>query len=343
VTPGSDPARAEEYDYWDHVDHVIGLAERHGLTLAVLPLFVGHGGDGYKYLNSSNAQAYGEFLGKRYLDRRHLVWVLGGDNTPDTEQKRKVWELMARGIAVGVTGAEEYGQVLMTYHINSTNSSSHWFHASPWLDFNMIQVWGNEQGIYEQVVKDYGLTPVKPTGLGEGSYENGPQYPTRPIDALKVRKQAYWSYLAGGYHTYGNTDTWNFSSYKPEGTQPWKEALDSPGARHLSVLARLFKAMEWWRLGPDVSVIASGAGSGESLSAAMRSGEGDVVLAYLSGPATVSLHMDRVTTGGSARAVWIDPTTGERTVFGEFPTRGERSFTVPEGWKDALLLVEAQQ
>ena len=63
----------------------------------------------------------------------------------------------------------------------------------------MTQVWGSEKEIPTAVARDYGKRPVKPCGLGEGSYEDGPQYPTRPIDALKVRQQAYWSYLAGGY------------------------------------------------------------------------------------------------------------------------------------------------
>lgn len=130
-----------------------------------------------------------------------------------------------QGFTVIQAGIEDYDRTLMTYHINGGNSSSQWFHQTPWLDFNMIQIWGNEKQIYPKITHDYQLTPVKPTGLGEGSYENGPQYPTRPIDALKICQQAYWSYLAGGYHTYGNTNTWNFSSYQPEGTQDWRDAL----------------------------------------------------------------------------------------------------------------------
>jgi hypothetical protein len=342
VTPGKNPKRPGEYDYWDHVDYVIDRAKAHGLTLGLLPLFVGHRGDGYRYLNPNNAAVYGRFLGERYGRKPHILWILGGDNTPDTEEKRKVWHEMARGIAVGVTGSEEYYRTLMTYHINSANSSSHWFHKAPWLDFNMVQVWGNEQGIYPKLVEDYNRTPAKPTGLGEGSYENGPQYPTRPIDALKIRKQAYWSYLAGGYHTYGNTDTWNFSSYKPEGTQDWKAALHSPGAAHLSVLAKFFKSLPWWQLVPDQTLFAEGAGTGETLNAAMRSTEGDRLLVYLSHPTPISLHLDRIT-AGAALATWIDPQTGARTAIGEFPTKGTRSFTPPDGWQDALLWVEGRR
>jgi hypothetical protein len=205
----------------------------------------------------------------------------------------------------------------------------------------MIQVWGDEKGIYPKILEDRRREPTKPTGLGEGSYEDGPQYPTRPIDAHKVRAQAYWSYLAGGYHTYGNTNTWNFGSYKPEATQGWEDALHSPGAEGLSVLAKVLTPLPWWRLIPDRSVLASGAGDGEAWKAATRSADGDLLLAYLPGPGAVELDLGRITAGGPARATWIDPRSGDRATAGEFPAEGRRRFTTPGGWQDALLIVAA--
>jgi hypothetical protein len=328
--------------YWAHADFIIDRAAAHGLTLGLLPLFVGSGGDGYRYLTPERAFAYGQFLGQRYRDRKHLFWILGGDNTPDTEAKRQIWTQLARGLAIGVSGAEDYRRTLMTYHINGGASSSQWFHTAPWLDFNMTQVWGSEKEIAAAVARDYGKAPVKPCGLGEGSYEDGPQYPTQPIDALKVRQQAYWSYMAGGYHTYGNTNTWNFGSYRPEATQDWKTALHSPGTASLSVLARLFRQLEWWKLVPDLSILGA-PGDRDPLNAAMRSTEGDRLLVYFSGPGTTTVHLDRITAAGTARATWIDPRTGARTPAGEMPASAPVAFTAPAGWPDALLLVEARK
>jgi hypothetical protein len=77
--------------------------------------------------------------------------------------------------------------------------------------------------------KDSLKMPPKPCGLGEGAYEDGPQYPTKPINALVIRKQACWSCFAGGYHTYGNGNVWHFDTLKAESTQPWRQALHSPG------------------------------------------------------------------------------------------------------------------
>ena len=341
LTEGQAVNDAAQYDYWDHVDHVVDRAATHGLTLGLLPLFVGWQGDGYKYLTPANAYAYGLFLGQRYAKQNHIVWILGGDNTPNSEEKRQVWNELARGITVGSVGAEDYSRILMTYHINGGASSSQWFHTAPWLDFNMAQEWGNEKAIYPTITRDYGMTPIKPAGLGEGSYEDGPQYKTRPINALKIRQQAYWSYMAGGYHTYGNTNTWNLGTYKAEATQDWKAALNSPGAASLSVLKQFFTALEWWKLVPNPSLFNGDAGKGETQSAAMTSTDGNLAVAYLPAAGTVAVHLSKITAAKSARATWIDPQSGTRTPIGVFATAGIQSFSSPPGWADALLLLEA--
>lgn len=343
ITEGASPDDEAAYDYWDHADHVVERARAHGLTLALLPLFVGHGGDGFKYLKPENAEAYGRFLGERYGDGPHVVWVLGGDNTPDTESERTVWERVARGITVGTAGSEDYGRTTMTYHINGQNSSSQWFHDAPWLDFHMIQVWGEEKSIYPKVAADRERSPARPTGLGEGSYEDGPQYPTRPIDALKVRRQAYWSYLAGGYHTYGHTNTWNFGTYRPENTGDWRMSLRSPGAASLTALAKLFASLEWWKLVPDPSVLATGAGDGEGRNVAMRSADGARLLVYLPAPGRIGVKLGTLDGPKGALATWIDPRSGERAAAVEVAADGVREFATPEGWPDALLLLEARR
>jgi hypothetical protein len=331
-TPGSNPNVAEEYDYWDHADYVIERAQAHGLTLGILPLFVGWRGDGYKYLELSNACSYGRFLGERYRAKPHIVWILGGDNVPDTEEKRALWGLVAKGLTEGVAGAEDYSKTVMTYHCPGGNSSSNWFHGAPWLDFHMIQTWSDYKSIPARIAADYKLTPPKPTGLGEGAYENGNQYQFT-VNALAIRRQAYWSYLSGGYHTYGNTDVWNFSSYMGEAFQDWKLALHAPGATHLGVLRKVLASVPWWKLVPDPSVLA-----GETTAVAARSASGDTILVYLSSPAAVSIRIDKI--AGPVQAAWIDPRTGDRSQAGAFPDQGTSSFTLPSGWEYALLLLQ---
>ena len=337
VTPGSDPRNSNSYDYWDHVDFIVDRAAAHGLRLGLLPLFVGFDGHGYRYLTPETAFAYGQFLGRRYGARAHVFWVLGGDSTPDTPVRRTVWSDVARGISIGATGGEDYTRTLMTYHINGQGSSSQWVHDAPWLDFNMVQIWGAETFIYPNVARDYARVPVKPTGLAEGSYEDGPQYGTRPIDAQRIRQQAYWSYFAGGYHTYGNTNVWNFGSFRPEATQDWRDALESRGAEHLSVLAGTMTALRWWELEPAPQLASSGMNGGVPDAVAMRSADGARVLVYAARPGRFIVRLDALPV---VRATWIDPQTGTWSAA-RLPGGGAVAVDTPAGWSDALLLIEA--
>lgn len=342
VTPGNDPADSAQYDYWDHVDYVLERIHAHGFRAAVVTYFVGWQGEGYKFLKPTNAQAYGRFLGMRYRGKPEIIWVLGGDNTPKTEDQKAVWPLVAKGLSEGLTGKEDYSQVLITYHINGGASSAQLWHPSPWLDFNMAQTWDAYQNIYPAILKDYQRKPVKPCGLGEGAYEDGPQYPTKPINALVIRKQACWSWFAGGYHTYGNGNVWHFDTCKPELTQTWKEALRSPGAATLRHSKGFLAKIGWWKFVPDASFFILGEGSGRVRNVAMRSVTGDAVAVYCASPAAITLRLDKITAGDSLAAQWTNPATGEERPAGTFD-RQARSFTPPTGWGDALLHVAAQK
>jgi len=43
---------------------------------------------------------------------------------------------------------------------------------------------------------------------------------------------------------------------------------------------------------------------------------------------------------GRVHGVWIEPRTGESTEAGRFRNRGVQSFATPDGWEDALLILE---
>lgn len=100
-----------------------------------------------------------------------------------------------------------------------------------------------------------------------------------------------------------------------------------------------FASLPWWKLTPDPSILAGGAGSGKALNAAMRTTDSDSVIAYLSGPTRVSIHMDRITAGTRVTARWFNPICGDETLIGSYPNSGARSFSTPDGWEDAVLLL----
>lgn len=341
VTPGQNPADPTQYDYWDHLDYVLDRIHAHGFRAALVTYFVGWQGDGYKFLKPGNAYQYGRFLGDRYRGKPEIIWILGGDNTPKNDDQKAVWPLVAKGLTEGLVGAEDYSKVLMTYHINGGASSSQHWHESPWLDFNMAQTWSAYQDIYPIILRDYQKTPPKPCGLGEGAYEDGPQYPTRPINARVIRQQACWSYFAGGYHTYGNGNVWHFDSCKPELTQPWKEALRSPGAHTLRHVKQFLVSLPWWQFIPDQSLFAEGQGSAAKLNVAMRSSSNDAIAVYLADPLPIKLHLNKITAASTLAARWINPATGEEQAAGAVNPKHSTSFIPPSGWDDAFLYVKS--
>jgi hypothetical protein len=75
---------------------------------------------------------------------------------------------------------------------------------------------------------------------------------------------------------------------------------------------------------------------------AARSTSGDWILAYLTSNAAVNVKLSSITASDSASACWVDPLTGTRTAIGVFPTSRTKEFTPPNGWQDAILLIEKE-
>jgi hypothetical protein len=101
---------------------------------------------------------------------------------------------------------------------------------------------------------------------------------------------------------------------------------------------------EWWYLVPDQTIFAGGGKTdGDILNLAARHKDGRWVMAYLGSKASVSLHMDKLTGGKDVRAFWIDPRTGRPAAIGTLPNTGVREFSTPEGWEDALLVLESRR
>jgi len=119
-------------DYWDDVERVLRLAEENNLYVALLPTWgkwvISNWQDGIVdgFFTTENAEIYGRFIGNRFRDHNNIIWVLGGDKASPTDEAKAIWRAMARGIAIGVTGEEDYSKVLMTYHTSGPGSTA-WF------------------------------------------------------------------------------------------------------------------------------------------------------------------------------------------------------------------------
>lgn len=338
-------------DYWDHVDTIIEKAESLGLYVGLLPTWGryvtkdcwGKTVDGP--FNTSSAEAYGRFIGRRYR-AKPIIWILGGDRQSPAEAQKRVWRAMAKGIAVGATGGAHYDRLCMTFHPVGPAASSSYFHGEPWLTFNMIQSsHGPNRENWKMIAHDYGLKPVRPTMDGETSYEEI-VFSNRPkCTDYDCRKVAYWGVFAGGFgHTYGAAGLFWFNQ---PGDGPafgcnltWDQAMRLPGSGQMQHLRRLMESRPMLGRVPDQDLLASDAGEGGRHVQATRDAAGRYAFVYVPNAGqAVRVRLDRLA-GSDVAAWWFDPRTGRARKAGRFPRRGTKAFTAPAEGPDWVLVLD---
>jgi hypothetical protein len=351
VTPGNDPSKPGEYDYWDHLDWVVDRAAAHGLYVALVPAW-GTFAEMRK-LTVDNAPIYGRFLAERYRDKPNIVWINGGDTHAD--MATLTWR------ALGETIKSIDHNHLMTFHPFGRTDSSWVFHDAAWLDFNMFQsghqdyaqdtqrcAYGEDNWRY--IEDDWKRRPAKPTIDGEPSYENIPHgldFVQFPIwQTADARRYAWWSVLAGAFgHTYGENSVMQFytpgekAAYWPKIS--WQDGLRAPGGGQMRFLKDLILSRPYFERVPDQSLII-GNGTRYDRVAATRGSGYAIAYSYTGKPFRVQLGK---TSGQRVRASWYDPRTGQTQAIGTFANRGKRLFTPPgtptPGNDWALLLDDA--
>jgi hypothetical protein len=344
-----DPARpavkdGPANDYWDHVDYIVNKANSLGLHVGFLPTWGRYWHEKTKgketLFTVQNAEAYGEWLGRRYKDKA-LVWILGGDRPIDTPPQKEIIRAMARGVRQGDGGTH-----LITFHPPGGNGSSTWLHEEPWLDFNLRQNGhvAEYTGRYDQTRADYERKPIKPVIDGEPIYEDHPvSFNAKGLGhsiAADVRRPLYWDLFGGACgHTYGHHSVWQMWA-PPRAPinnplMPWFEAIDQPGAGQMQFARRLLESRPMLTRVPDDSVIVESGvptampGAGRYRFAATRDSQGSYAMVYAPVGRAFSVRMDKVR-GARVKAWWYNPRNGEATAIGEFPNQGMRKFTPPD-------------
>jgi hypothetical protein len=309
--------------YFKNVDAVLQIAREHNFNISMTLFHQRY----RKYITAANARAWAKWVAQRYKDVPTIVWSM----TPEARQEFvPILRELARGLREGDGGAH-----LITFKPDPAPYSSSFIHGERWLDFDSMQTWKSVELIYPFVTKDYNLKPTKPVLMAEGAYEHGSEYGF-DVTPLWIRRQAYYSYLAGAHHTYGHNDSWRV-------LPTWKQALDAPGATQLGILKKVFEGRkEWWNLVPDQDIFASGGHTGgQILNLAARHNEGRWIIVYLGGKAEFSINLNKLGPGGTKYdAFWVDPRDGTQVPIRIELTGKPPTFTTPDGWEDALLILE---
>ncbi len=356
VTPfeDRDPDRPVEA-YWSFVDELVDMAGAHDLYMGLLPTWgdkvTSMWGIGPAIFDVENARRYGAWLGRRYRDRRHMVWILGGDRPAVREGNdfRPIWRAMAAGIRAGVDGP-----ALLTYHPNGGLSSTEWLHDEPWLDVNMMQSGhggGHDVPVWDMIEHDYRLDPAKPVLDGEPNYEDHPVKPWPTWDPSTgyyrdddVRRQLYRSVFAGACGvTYGHHSIWQF--WTPERDpinhpdRAWQAALIRPGAEQVGRLRRLIESRPMLSRVPDQSLLAEDTGSGGAHAQATRDTNGSYAFVFVPDGRPIAVAVDALS-GSRLRATWYDPRTGSTSEAGMHERRGTLRLAPPLAGTDWVLVLD---
>lgn len=352
--PGRPRTLPDENDFWDHVDWIVDRAAEKGLYVGMVAAWGSIARSGK--LNEGNVEAYTRFLAERYGDRPNIIWLTGGDTRGDRETA--VWRRM------GELFHELDPDALVTFHPFGRTQSSTWFHAEPWLDFNMFQS-GHRR--YDQddtpeakgednwryVDEDRAMQPPKPTLDGEPSYEGVPQGLHDPAEPFwtddDARRYAWWSVFAGAAgHTYGHSAVMQMhSATHGKGAygvrETWQEAIRAPGAEQMQHLKSLMLSRSYFDRVPDPSLIVGE--NGERYDRVMATRGPDYAYLYTYSGRAFSVRMGALP-GAKVRASWYDPRTGAGREIGEIDNAGTALFDPPgepAPGNDWALVLESYQ
>ena len=324
--------------YFRYVDEVVDMADSLGLVIGMLPTW----GDKFQlkwgpgpeiFTTPERAEIYGKYIGNRYRNRQNIIWILGGDRPP--EGREEIVRAMARGIALGVSGGEDYTSCLMTYHPWGGSSSGMWFHAEPWLAFNMQQNGhAYDVDVWERIEKDYQRVPVKPTLDGEPIYEEHPidfnreKYGTS--EALHVRRDFYHEVFSGACgHTYGCHAIWQMwtpDRYEPTNfpVRSWQESLSLPGSYQLGYGRALIESRPYFSRIPDQELLVGDPGRGHDRCTATRDSLGTYAMVYSESGRPFTVDLQRLS-GKRIIAWWFDVRSGRAFLAGKVDREGQNS------------------
>lgn len=330
---GNDPTRPNEL-YFKHVEKVIDKANSLQMYVGLLPTwgdkFNKKWGTGPEIFTPENAKIYAGYLARKFKNKK-IIWILGGDRSPEQEKHRAIIQAMAEGIR-NVVGEEQ----LITYHPMGADYSSKHFHNENWLSLNMFQSGHAEKDIknYQMIRKDYSLLPVKPTLDGEPRYEDHP-INWKPelgyFNDFDTRQAAYWAVLSGACgHTYGCHDIWQFFNYNRNppiaaARTNWKTAMDLPGAYQMGYMKTFFNFFPWHNLVPDQSVIKNDNPEDAGYQIAAVSKNKDFLIAYTPYGRSLKVDMTKLS-GNSFYAYWFNPRDDTSIRIGDVNTEGMMDF-----------------
>lgn len=338
--------------YWARVDTMISEAESHGITLMLYPMDGWNAGEVFSGKSQADCADYGTFLGERYGDRPNILWAVGGDYMPITNEYEdgspvdlQFWACLN---AIRLAGATQPRTIQLIYNRSWSTGNPFW---APKVDFNFVYTY---MPTYEAVLKAYAES-TKPALFSEGNYA----YLNLQGDAFAttdetIRRQICWALTSGSPGDFMGTSDWLFQS-------GWETRLDTDAVVQANLIRDWFEALPNWQdLVPDADLVTAGRGtpwvwsgndgpqwdggtytdvSQSDYVTVARTADKSLAVIYLP-DASAGITIDTGEIGASPSATWVDPSSGD-TVSATWGSSFTRATTNDDGGSDWLLLLEA--
>ena len=357
--------------YWAHVDRLVETFAEHGMYLAPVLMW------GHSWLLETRAidelYQYAQWVGQRYRDADHIVWMTFGEGNHGGKCKPKVM--------AGVNGLRDgdAGNKLLSIHAAARMGTSADFHNE--VDFNTWQtsqwcaptdlVFGAAEGswwkgegrgdlsAWEVIARDFERRPTKPVLDAEAWYEGPEKDPPEHVEELRpkprkfgqgcssqachARRRAYFTVFAGAFgHTYGADGLWTVDK---DEEPHWRAAMEYPGGNQMRYLGQLLASRPVLSRIPDQSMIVAGqSDSYDSHIQATRDTDGSYALVYVADGHGFAVDLTKMA-GDEIIARWYSPRDGGTIDTGKVEKSDRASFEppgTPHFANDWVLILEAE-
>jgi hypothetical protein len=331
--PTSGDTTSTAAKYWANVDAIVTAAANNGIQI-IFDVYDDYNpwfGNDTSPNSVAKLQAYGEFLGGRYVFFDNIIWMIGNDYKESSggdanlgavikgirkyDGRHIGWAFDVYGAAFDDTGLRSQFALDTIYE----------YSAGPWRSIYLDQ---------------YNRSDFGPIVNIEAGYENNTSL---GVSVANVRNEHYSFLLAGATgDTYGNEYVWPFAN----SWKNWQNALTSQGAHEVTYFTKLVNAIPWQNLLPDQDgKVFQGVGNPTDYSGAYTP-DGTLALAYrpATGATSQSFNVKMSQFSGQVTARWYDPTAGTYTNIGSFPNSGMHTFDSPKangaGDNDFVLVIQ---
>lgn len=345
--------------YFDHIEAMVDIADSLNMFIGLLPTW----GDKFNlkwgpgpviFDTEEKAENYGLYMGKRFGKKDNIIWILGGDRPADGYED--IIRAMARGIAIGISGKEDYSTCLMTYHPWGGTSCTEWFTDEPWLDFYMQQN-GHPYDVplWDRIAADYNqASPTRPVLDGE------PLYDEHAIDFdmkkngvstdYHTRRYFYHEVFSGACgHTFGSTGVWQVydpDKYKPAGDvfTRWEESLGRIASYQMGYGKELMLSRPYFTRIPDQSMLYQAYDHLDRITAT-RDTDRTYAFVYTERGKPIHIDLTAIGKGEFVNVWWYDVRSGRAIHLGQFKRCKSATFTpITQGTgNDWVLVIDAPE